>query len=92
MYRCCLLYTSALKIAVALGLTGPLLRQATKLITNVYKLFTALDCSLVAVSYTHLDVYKRQEMTGEAALLAIAFRKSARASGAALRMMFTHPL
>lgn len=33
----------ALKIAVALGLTGPLLRQATKLITNVYKLFTALD-------------------------------------------------
>ena len=40
----------ALKIAVALGLTGPLLRQATKLITNVYKLFTALDCSLVELN------------------------------------------
>lgn len=40
----------ALKIAVALGLTGPLLRQATKLITNVYKLFTALDCSLVEIN------------------------------------------
>lgn len=39
-----------LKIAVALGLTGPLLRQATKLITNVYKLFTALDCSLVEIN------------------------------------------
>ena len=33
----------ALKIAVALGLTGPLLRQATKL-------FTALDCSLVEIN------------------------------------------
>ena len=40
----------ALKIAVALGLTGPLLRQATKLFTNVYKLFTALDCSLVEIN------------------------------------------
>lgn len=40
----------ALKIAVALGLTGPLLRQATKLITNVYKLFTALDCSMVEIN------------------------------------------
>ena len=40
----------ALKIAVALGLTGPLLRQATKLITTVYKLFTALDCSLVEIN------------------------------------------
>ncbi|MCD8319974.1 ADP-forming succinate--CoA ligase subunit beta [Akkermansia sp.] len=40
----------ALKIAVALGLTGPLLRQATKLITNVYKLFTALDCALVEIN------------------------------------------
>lgn len=40
----------ALKIAVALGLTGPLLRQATKLITNVYKLFAALDCSLVEIN------------------------------------------
>lgn len=40
----------ALKIAVALGLTGPLLRQATKLITNVYKLFTTLDCSLVEIN------------------------------------------
>ena len=40
----------ALKIAVALGLTGPLLRQATKLITNVYKLFTALDSSLVEIN------------------------------------------
>lgn len=40
----------ALKIAEALGLTGPLLRQTTKLITNVYKLFTALDCSLVEIN------------------------------------------
>ena len=40
----------ALTLAVALGLTGPLLRQATKLITNVYKLFTALDCSLVEIN------------------------------------------
>ena len=40
----------ALKIAVALGLTGPLLRQTTKLLTNVYKLFTALDCSLVEIN------------------------------------------
>ena len=40
----------ALKIAVALGLTGPLLRQTTKLITTVYKLFTALDCSLVEIN------------------------------------------
>ena len=40
----------ALKIAVALRLTGPLLRQATKPITNVYKLFTALDCSLVEIN------------------------------------------
>lgn len=40
----------ALKIAVALRLTGPLLRQATKLITNVYKLFTALDCSLMEIN------------------------------------------
>ena len=40
----------ALKIAVALGLTGPLLRQTTKLITNVYKLITALDCSLVEIN------------------------------------------
>ena len=40
----------ALKLAVALRLTGPLLRQATKLITNVYKLFTALDCSLVEIN------------------------------------------
>ena len=40
----------ALKIAVALGLTGPLLRAATELFTNVYKLFTALDCSLVEIN------------------------------------------
>ncbi|MEG0723431.1 MAG: ADP-forming succinate--CoA ligase subunit beta [Akkermansia sp.] len=40
----------ALKIACALGLTGSLLRQTTKLITNVYKLFTALDCSLVEIN------------------------------------------
>ena len=45
-----LLPFQALKIAVALGLTGPLLRQTTKLITNVYKLFTALDCSLVEIN------------------------------------------
>jgi succinyl-CoA synthetase beta subunit len=40
----------ALKVAVALGFTGPLLRQATKLITNTYKLFTSLDCSLVEIN------------------------------------------
>lgn len=40
----------ALKIACALGFTGPLIRQATKLITNVYKLFTSLDCSLVEIN------------------------------------------
>lgn len=32
------------------------------------------------------------EMTGEAELLAMAFKKSARASGEALRKMLTHPL
>ena len=40
----------ALKIACAIGLSGTLLRQATKLITNVYKLFTSLDCSMVEIN------------------------------------------
>lgn len=45
-----LLPFQALKIACALGINGPLLRQATKLITNVYKLFSALDCSMVEIN------------------------------------------
>lgn len=45
-----LLPFQALKIACALGLNGPLLRQTTKLITNVYKLFSDLDCSMVEIN------------------------------------------
>ncbi len=45
-----LLPYQALKVACALNMRGPLLRQATKFITNVYKLFSALDCSLVEIN------------------------------------------
>lgn len=45
-----LLPFQALKIACALEMRGALLRQATKLITNVYKLFTACDCSMVEIN------------------------------------------
>ncbi len=45
-----LLPFQALKIACALNLRGALLRQATKFITNVYKLFSSLDCSLVEIN------------------------------------------
>jgi succinyl-CoA synthetase beta subunit len=38
------------KIARALGLTGPLLNQATKLFTAIYKLFIARDCSMIEVN------------------------------------------
>ncbi len=38
------------KIASTLGLTGPLASQATKLFTNLYKLFIARDCSMVEVN------------------------------------------
>lgn len=40
----------ALKIACALDMNGPLLRQATKFITNCYKLFVSLDCSMVEIN------------------------------------------
>lgn len=45
-----LLPYQALKLACALELRGPLLRQGTKLISNVYKLFAALDCSMVEIN------------------------------------------
>ena len=45
-----LLPFQSLKIACALNLRGALLRQATKFITNVYKLFSSLDCSLVEIN------------------------------------------
>ena len=38
------------KIAHALGLTGPLLTQASKLFTAVYKLFVARDCSQIEIN------------------------------------------
>ncbi len=38
------------KIAKALGLTGPLMNQATKLFTAMYKLFLERDCSLIEVN------------------------------------------
>lgn len=40
----------ALKIACALDMNGPLLRQATKFITNCYQLFVSLDCSMVEIN------------------------------------------
>ena len=38
------------KIATALGLTGPLMNQASKLFTNLYKLFLDSDCSMVEIN------------------------------------------
>jgi succinyl-CoA synthetase beta subunit len=38
------------KIAHALGLTGPLLGQASKLFTALYKLFIARDCSQIEIN------------------------------------------
>ncbi|HEY2342550.1 MAG TPA: ATP-grasp domain-containing protein, partial [Chthoniobacteraceae bacterium] len=38
------------KIAKALGLTGPLMSQATKLFTATYKLFVDRDCSLIEIN------------------------------------------
>jgi len=38
------------KIAVMLGLTGKLMNQASKLFTNLYKLFIDSDCSMVEVN------------------------------------------
>jgi succinyl-CoA synthetase beta subunit len=38
------------KLAAALGLTGPLAGQATKLFTAMYKLFIARDCSMIEVN------------------------------------------
>ena len=37
-------------IAASLGLTGPLMNQASKLFTNLYNLFIARDCSMVEVN------------------------------------------
>jgi len=37
-------------IAISLGLTGPLLNQASKLFTNLYRLFIERDCSMVEVN------------------------------------------
>jgi len=38
------------KVAKALGLTGPLMNQATKLFTAMYRLFMERDCSLIEVN------------------------------------------
>ncbi len=38
------------KIAAALGLTGPLMNQATKLFANLFKLFIQCDCSMVEIN------------------------------------------
>ncbi len=38
------------KIAESLGLTGPLMTQASKLFTNLYKLFIECDCSMVEIN------------------------------------------
>jgi succinyl-CoA synthetase beta subunit len=38
------------KIAAALGLTGPLMNQASKLFANLYKLFIQRDCSMVEIN------------------------------------------
>lgn len=37
-------------IAVALGLTGPLLNQTSKLLSNLYRLFLERDCSMVEIN------------------------------------------
>jgi succinyl-CoA synthetase beta subunit len=41
---------TALKLARQLGFSGDQLKAAAKLIMNVYKLFTTLDCSLVEIN------------------------------------------
>ncbi|CAN5785174.1 ADP-forming succinate--CoA ligase subunit beta [soil metagenome] len=38
------------QIAESLGLTGPLMTQASKLFTNLYKLFIQCDCSMVEIN------------------------------------------
>ena len=38
------------RIAASLGLTGPLMTQATKIFTNLYRLFIERDCSIVEVN------------------------------------------
>ena len=38
------------KIAAALGLTGPLMNQASKLFANLFKLFIQRDCSMVEIN------------------------------------------
>ena len=38
------------RIAASLGLTGPLMSQASKLFTNLYRLFIERDCSMVEVN------------------------------------------
>ena len=38
------------KIAATLGLTGPLMTQASKLFTSLYKLFIQCDCSMVEIN------------------------------------------
>jgi succinyl-CoA synthetase beta subunit len=38
------------KLAVALGLRGPLMTQAVKLFTNLFKLFLSADCSMVEIN------------------------------------------
>ncbi|MEI6339116.1 MAG: ADP-forming succinate--CoA ligase subunit beta, partial [Verrucomicrobiota bacterium] len=38
------------QIAVMLGLTGKLMNQASKLFTNLYKLFIACDCAMVEIN------------------------------------------
>jgi succinyl-CoA synthetase beta subunit len=37
-------------IAASLGLTGPLMTQASKLLTNLYRLFIERDCSMVEIN------------------------------------------
>ena len=38
------------KLAVALGLRGPLMNQAVKLFSNLFKLFLSADCSMVEIN------------------------------------------
>jgi len=38
------------KLAAALGLRGPLMNQAVKLFTNLFKLFLSADCSMVEIN------------------------------------------
>src|SRR4029453_6007924 len=52
-------------IAAALGLTGPLMNQAAKLFTNLFKLFMQRDCSMVEI--TPLVVRAKAELRALAA-------------------------